>query len=144
MAIPYEEIDCEIRPLVRLMNRFPGVRTEFSCAGHEEGQQGYVSFVAESQEALDRLVKALPFLHSKSCLTANHWTWRNIWIDCCLNARRELGYALRFFGHPLHAQRSLIDEIEKSLSAYLTADSSRAEASADRRGSKRPRRPKCA
>jgi hypothetical protein len=52
VTIPYEAIDCEIRHLVRLLNAFPGIRTEFSCAGHSEDEETYVRFTADSHTDL--------------------------------------------------------------------------------------------
>jgi hypothetical protein len=70
-AIPYTEIDCEIRTLVRLLNEFPGIRTEFSCAGHADDEEGYITFRAESQESVHAILRALPSPPCRSELVAN-------------------------------------------------------------------------
>jgi hypothetical protein len=114
-AIPYEEIDCEIRSLVQLLNSFPGIRTEFSCAGHEEDEQAYVTFAAASHTDLKRLLSSLPPLAWRSEIVANHCRWCAAWVEVGLSAGGELRYHLRVAGAPQYMQRRLLGEIERSL-----------------------------
>jgi hypothetical protein len=116
---PYEQIDCEIRLLVRLINRFPGIRSEYSCAGHKEGDEGYVTFSAESQEALSGLVTALPPLTWSGGLLANRFQWRSITLNVTIAPDGRLRYNLRFAGDPQYVQRRLIGEMEATLAAAL-------------------------
>jgi hypothetical protein len=119
VAIPNEEIDCEIRQLVRLLNEFPGIRTEFSCAGHTEDEETYVSFHANSHEDLESVLTALPFTGARSELVANQFRWRTICVDVALSSESKLRYTLRISGRPEYIQRRLVGEVEQSLANVL-------------------------
>jgi hypothetical protein len=117
--MPYEEIDCEIRHLVKLMNRFPGICTTASCIGHDDHTEAYISFLADSQDHLRLLMLVLPFLRWKGSLMANQFRWQCIWIDTNLDNERRIQYALRIAGAPLFMQRQAIAEAEDTLSKSL-------------------------
>jgi hypothetical protein len=120
VTIPYEQIDCEIRRLVWLVNRFPGIETEFSCASHEDcNPEGYVRFVSASQRDVECLLSSLPFIGWRAGVVANQFQWHAIFVDAVLNDEKGLRYTLRFLGHPQHVQRHLIGEIEKALAAAV-------------------------
>jgi hypothetical protein len=121
MGVPYEEIDCEIRSLVRLMNQFAGIHTTASCVGHEDRSETYVRFIADSQEHLRILMLALPFLQWKSTLVANQFRWQSIWIDTHLDAAGQIQYALRIAGGPQYMQRQALAEVEATLAKKLMA-----------------------
>lgn len=122
-AIPYDEIDAEIRPLIVLMNRLPGIRTEYSCIGHDEGDEGYISFRADCQEALERLLKCLPVGPQFSCncqpFQENvRWNASNVIVDVYEGQAR---YRLSLRGSPLFMQRQLVASIEKALRESVAA-----------------------
>jgi hypothetical protein len=119
-SIPYEKIDCEIRPLIRLINEFPGIRTEFSCIGHRDEEDGYITFQADSQESLAILLAALPFLSWRADIVANQFRYRAVWIDVSLHSDQGLRYNLRFSGQPQYMQRQLVGEMESALRTALT------------------------
>jgi hypothetical protein len=119
-VVPYEEIDCEIRYLVKLLNDFPGIRTEFSCAGHTEDEETYVSFRADSQEHVQAVLAALPFMGARSELVANQFRWRAVCVDVTIGGEGKLRYSLQISGRPQHIQRRLVGEVEQSL-AYAVA-----------------------
>lgn len=121
--IPFDEIDCEIRPLIKLMNAFPGIATEASCAGHGDDDETYVMFRADSQDALKNLVSAMPFLSWQGQMSGNRFHWKSILVDAALNADGQLRFNLRVAGNPKYVQRGAIEEIEKSLMAWVAADS---------------------
>jgi len=118
-AIPYEQIDCEIRYLVRLMNRFEGIRTLFSCAGHKETEETYISLSVESQNRLETFLRGLPFLGWHGAVVANQFSWTAIYVNAVLDGDSHLRYDLRISGHPQHAQRLLLGEIERCLTEAL-------------------------
>jgi hypothetical protein len=118
-TIPYEEIDCEIRQLVKLLNEFPGIRTEFSCAGHTEDEETYVSFRAESLDRLEAVLAALPFIGARSDIMANQFRWRSICVDVALLSEGGLRHTIRIAGRPEYIQRRLVGEVERSLANSL-------------------------
>jgi len=119
-AIPYEDIDCEIRRLVRLVNEFPGIRTWGSCAGHAEGEEAEIDFVAESQESASLLLSSMPFWEWSAGFVNNQPQYKTIWATVRSNGHGTLSYKLRLAGHPLHVQRVLLGEVESALSDALT------------------------
>lgn len=119
--IPYEEIDCEIRRLVRLINAFPGIRTVSSCVGHEPNAETHVTFSAESQEAVVRLLSTLPLFGYRAGFANNHAFWRVVWLTASLSVEGTLDYTLRIGGFPCHVQRETLDEVERALCAATEA-----------------------
>jgi hypothetical protein len=79
--IPYEEIDVEVRRLVQLLNRFPGILTTGSCAGHKLGDEAEVDFIADSQEAVAALLKALPFVGWRAGIVDDKPFTRTIYVS---------------------------------------------------------------
>ncbi len=116
-TVPYEDIDPEIRPLVRLLNDIPGISTRWSCAGHDRPCEGYVSFEAASQDALAAMAAALPRMGFRGTLTNNHLEASSIDLIVEVDANRRLRYSLRISGDPPYAQRRALDEVERALSA---------------------------
>ncbi len=43
---PYQEIEAKVCPLVKILNKIPGVKTLWSCAGHWDGRPPFVKFLA--------------------------------------------------------------------------------------------------
>jgi hypothetical protein len=120
-SIPYEEIDVEIRRLIRLANRFPGIRTTGSCAGHKPEQEAEIDFVVESQEAVATLLGALPFVGWRGGIANNFPHTKTIYVNVY---PRETGcplYKLRLGASPFYVQRQLIGEVEKALASYLSS-----------------------
>ncbi len=115
MKVPYEKIDCEIRSLVRLLNGVPGVATVFSCAGHGDRDEAYITFTAASQDALAAVLRALPFFDVHGSLVGNTYQWQCLTVSARMDIRRRLVYDLRLSGSPQFAQRQLIGLVEASL-----------------------------
>jgi len=114
-SIPYDEIDKEIRPLIKAMNSVPGIATLSSCAGHEIDNadycEGYVVFSVDSMAALARLFNLLPYdIHPMR----PGWAWCPYWIRGSFAFEREedssLVFWLWFGGYPLSRQRLLLEE----------------------------------
>lgn len=117
LRIPYEDIDAEIRPLIELMNKIPGLTTLFSCIGHEEDEEGYVLFEVESQAALKSLMSCLEQKGKASvCFTEGmeNFRWNRALVSVNLYDER-IRYRLSLRGSPLFMQRQLIGDIEKRL-----------------------------
>lgn len=114
-AIPWGAIDAEIRPLVRLLNDRPGLRTLYSCAGHAEGEEAYVTFTACCQGALNALLAALPFHGARSALVANRFEYRTLVVAARIDLNGHLVYDVRVGGNPQYIQRQLLGEVERAL-----------------------------
>jgi hypothetical protein len=126
-SIPYEEIDCEIRHLVRLMNGFPGIRTTGSCAGHgvEADGETEVNFVADSQASAARLLSAMPYWGLRAGFVSNQPQVKSIWAMVHPDAAMGgLLFSLRIGGSPRYAQREAIGDVEQALAASLQLCSS--------------------
>ena len=119
MPIPYELIDCEIRPLVTLLNRVPGVTTLFSCAGHSEGEESYVTFRVRSRRALAAVLNALPCESWNAVLVGNRLHWKSVQVTA-RTADGDLHYDLRIAGSPLYEQRAALGELERRLTTALS------------------------
>lgn len=118
--IPFQDIDCEIRPLVALLNQVPGVRTTSSCAGHSApSAEAGIVFLVENQDVLHRLLSMLkPVLGWRGAFESNHPWWHSLWIRADLHEEAVV-YSLKIDGYPLHAQRSLIGLTEAAISSGL-------------------------
>ncbi len=112
--IPYEDIDVEVRHLVRLMNQFPGIVTVGSCAGHAEGEETSITFIADSQMLLREMLEALPFWGFRGGFVNNQPQSRVIWITAYPEGGRIV-YDLRIGGTPRHVQRGVLAEVEAAL-----------------------------
>lgn len=113
--VPYDEIDVEIRRLVSIINKYPGIRTISSCAGHQQSLQSTVGFRAADQEALGRLVAALPFTGSQG-----QFLDRPILQSIYVTVDNDHGaptYVLRISGSPYYIQRELLASVEEALSS---------------------------
>lgn len=119
-TVPYEEIDPEIRRLVRLMNELPGIHTLFSCAGHRGNEETYVSFIAEQQADLGALLRTLPFTGAQTALIANHLEYKTLTVTAGLDLDGLLVYHLGIGGRPRYIQRQLLAEVEERLAAATT------------------------
>lgn len=118
-GIPYEDIDVEIRRLVGLVNRFSGICTVGSCAGHNPEEEAEIDFVAESQEAVTTLLRALPFVGWRGGITYNAPRVRSIYLTLYPGANGRPSYKLRLGGSPFYVQRELIGEVEEALESYF-------------------------
>lgn len=122
--IPWDEIDPEIEPLVRLLNKQPGIRTLYSCAGHNSdsysssrGIYGYVTMTIDTLDNLICLVRKLGIKILTGWLTEDRLS--EAYIEC-----RELHdddnvpfivFTLHIKGQPLWVQRKKLMKIEKAL-----------------------------
>jgi hypothetical protein len=112
--IPYEDIDVEVRRLVRLMNGLPGIRTVGSCAGHSVEEAAEISFLADSQDSVMGLLVALPFLGWRGGFDCNRPRWAAVSVDLSL-AESGIVYHLRLAGFPSYAKLELVGAVEGSL-----------------------------
>ena len=117
-SIPFEVIDPEIRHLISLMNRFPGIVTTNSCAGHGPGEPCYVSFRADSQQDVRRFVAALPVWGCRAGFRGNKGWSQHVSVYIAANPEE---YILQIEGNPLHMQRELIGDVERALQSAVTA-----------------------
>jgi hypothetical protein len=115
--IPFEIIDPEIRRLVALLNRFPGISTTNSCAGHGPGEPCYVSFRADSQEDVRRLVRVLPVWGCRAGFRENRAWSQHVGVFVAQDPDQ---YVLQIEGCPLFIQRELLGEVERALAVNLT------------------------
>ena len=114
-AVPYEDIDPEIRGLVRLINTMPGLRSQFSCAGHAEGDEAYVAFFADTPGAVAGLLSRLPFMGWRCGFAHNRPISKIIWMTVSRTDAGELRYELRLGGTPTYARQELLGEVESAL-----------------------------
>jgi hypothetical protein len=115
-AIPYEKIDPEIRNLVSLLNRIPGLHTLWSCAGHTVDEACYVTIQTDLPNSLESLVRAMPFWGFRAGFRENRG-WSQF-VYATLN--ENLTYNLQIEGYPLQAKRDLIHDIERALEGSLS------------------------
>lgn len=109
------EIDINIKSLVYHLNKVKGITTLFSCSGHSLGQEGYVTFKADSQKALLKLVSLLP-MEWKACgWKENRPYSRHLWVNVELMPKEGLVYSLRFQGSPFYEQLELINDIDQAI-----------------------------
>jgi hypothetical protein len=117
--VPYDAVDVEIRHLVGLLNRLPGISTTSSCAGHDvHVPQTVVSFRAESQCALCGLIQALPFLGSRGRFL-DQPILESIYVTVEHEHNRRISYQLRVTGAPFYMQRQLVGEVEQAIISSL-------------------------
>jgi Methyltransferase TYW3 len=117
--IPYGEIDCEIRYLVKLINDFPGIRTISTCAGHTPVEaETSITFIANDQSAVSKLFAAMPFWGLRAGFVGSRPRQQIIWASVDILEER-LVYNLQLGGSPLYVQRQLVGEVEKSLANVL-------------------------
>ena len=112
--IPWGEIEAEIRPLVRLLNDQPGVRTLYSCAGHESGP-GYVAgagYVAMHIDTMDNLCALVRKIDIDNALTER----RIASFECSELCDDGVVFSLNIVGQPLLKQRARLREVERILS----------------------------
>lgn len=114
-AVPWADIDPLLRGMVELLNLFPGIRTFSSCAGHEPYIETEIKFAARSLSDLRRLMRALPFLGSRSRM----WMGKPIFSAIYIAAELD-GFCMRISSSPngFHLRR-LVGEIECALAKAL-------------------------
>jgi hypothetical protein len=117
--VPYEEIDVEVRRLVRLLNQMPGIQTTGSCAGHSLGDEAEIDFVADSQEAVATLLAALPFVGWRGGIRNNFPHTTAVYLNVFPGRNYRPLYKLRIGGSPFYAQRQLLGGIEAALDSYF-------------------------
>jgi hypothetical protein len=120
-----------LRQIISLMERFAGIRTFASGYVHESGQDTYVSFTADSPDALVRFVVALPLLHL-GAKVKNKWHYAQcVWVEVAWDENESVWFILHCKGRTPSMQRKLIREVESSLSNALKS-ASQAGASVER------------
>lgn len=113
------EIDINIKGLVYHLNKVQGITTLFSCSGHSLGQEGYITFRADSQKALLKLVSLLPKEWNIAGWSENRPYSRHLWINVELMPKEGLVYSLRFQGSPFYEQLELINSIDQAIKKGL-------------------------
>lgn len=114
-VIPYEEIDVEVRRLVRLMNALPGIRSVGSCAGHEPEAEAVVTFKAAELEAVARLARLLPFHGVRPRLVGGRPVVGAIVVTVRHCEELGLVHDLRLSASPDSFRWDLIGEVEANL-----------------------------
>lgn len=116
--IPYEEIDVEIRRLVRLVNAVRGIQSISSCAGHDVEEEAIVSFHASDLIALGELARLLPFHGVRSKFFGGCPVMESIVITTRYSDESGLTHELRIAASPRSAVFQTIARVEGSLSGY--------------------------
>jgi hypothetical protein len=123
--VPYEEIDCEVRKLVRLINECPGIRTLGCCAGHEaHGNETQIDFIGESPQAIHKMLASMPFQGFRGGFANNHPQTEFIWATVTPK-EGHLVYTLRIGGSPFHVQRALLGKVEAALERNAPSQSAK-------------------
>ena len=129
--IPYDDIDVDVRRLVALLNRWPGLHTLYSCAGHGDELivgvcEAYVCFTADDQATVRALINAIPNWGTRGACTEYQTELRHVGITLFHPgtvpdvASDALVYRLTIAGAPLYYQRAQIQAIEDVLAAAVT------------------------
>ena len=127
--IPYEEIDVEIRRLVRLVHAVPGIQSISSCAGHDSDAEAVVSFRASKLEAIAQLARALPWHGIKPGLVGGRPTASAILLVARHCKEFGLVHDLRLSGWPQAARWDLIGRVEQRLMGLTRSEGSDPEES---------------
>jgi len=117
-----DQIDQEIKELIYTLNELEGIQTLQSCSGHSSDiwsyVEGYVAFIAETQDDLRNLLVRLPFERSQINVTQNAYLVQRLNCSCgydqtmCPN---QIVYNLAFGGQPIFYQRKLIVDLTHAL-----------------------------
>jgi len=116
--IPYEEINPEIRWLVRFLNTIAGVETLYSCAGHGAGEdwiRAYVIFRASSLSDIEALMLRLRDLELGWDFTDSH---RAIRLCAWDHEWHGLVFSLLIIAKGLDNHRRFLQGIQRVLSRY--------------------------
>lgn len=117
--IPWDDIDAEIRPLIRLLNERPGIVTEWSCAGHGE-EEGYFIVIADSLVAIRSLLILLPkpgysismLGYAPPTVTGSSW---HCSVDTDCPDSHRLRFRIAFYGTPRSERFALVAAMEDAL-----------------------------
>jgi len=122
----WDEIDVEIRPLVRLLNEQPGIHTLFSCAGHYGDDAVVSGYVTMRIDSLDNLISLVRKIGINVLTGCRQWATgpdyiKRIYLDHASIECSELDedgvvFTLRIEGYPLRLQRERLGLIEAALS----------------------------
>lgn len=120
--IPWDEIDPEIKLLVGLLNKQPGVETLHSCAGHEDDYKingqitGYVTMKIDSWDNLIRLVQKIGIYVLTTVAQGDCFV--EAYIECRerYNDGKEIIFNLHIRGKPLRVQRWKLKQVGTALS----------------------------
>jgi len=114
-AIPWEEIDVEIRRLVRLMNMVPGIRPIASCAGHDSDSEAVVTFRAANLNAVARLAESMPWLGPKMRFVAGRPMVGVILLTVCRSDHAGPVLDLRLSAWPEIGRWDVVARVEARL-----------------------------
>jgi hypothetical protein len=113
-VIPYDEIDLEIRSIVRLLNQREGISSICSCAGHKAGDEAEIGLRIDSEAALSRLFDDLPLVGLRGEFRENRPVVQMVYVVVESFRGRPL-YKIRLAGQPFYAQRELLASLESAL-----------------------------
>lgn len=125
-----EDYDVDIRRLVALMNRWPGIRTIYSCAGHAVEAfrfvvEARIHFVVDTQATLRDFMDVVPEREGWTHLGHYSFLYHHAWIDVTTLSEqprldgRAVVYRLNIVATPLAYQRTKIEAIENALAAHF-------------------------
>lgn len=116
-----QELDREIENIVHLMNKFAGIKTLYSCAGHAGEAHsdcfvsGYILFEAETLEAIEKLLNVLP--HSEYGFDKP--AYRGSQISVRKIEGQNIRFNLELGGKDFNTQREWLKKVEDSLKEYF-------------------------
>jgi hypothetical protein len=113
--IPWDEIDAEMRPLIRLLNEREGIRTLSCCCGHDADDAGSVAFTAASLEVLSALLLSMPPASTMTGLPRNLRFRQWECMATVYTQEKHLTFALIWRGHPETERYAMQREIESAL-----------------------------
>lgn len=107
-AVPWHDIDEDIRPLVRAMQQF-GCDTLYSCAGHEDGDEAYVSFRAVRR--IEDFLRVASPLRIGSAGKPTRWLGVRIEVDAFYGLR----FSIRILAPTIPILRDLTARLVKAV-----------------------------
>lgn len=71
--IPYDDLDQDLIPILDILNFQYGIKTEYSCVGHNINEKGYILFDKEVTD--DQIFKIHNRLLAKNSCTQYFYKW---------------------------------------------------------------------
>ena len=117
------DMDKEVLPLVRAMNKIKNVKTNSSCSGHEDGDKAYVVFETDFDTVLE-ILKCIQFYKFQSKLLQgdlNAYVWVSIHIKTVSNGNfleitEECEYVLNIYHKKILDVHETCDDVARRLS----------------------------
>lgn len=128
-VIPYDDIDIEIRRLVRLLNSIDGVETVESCCGHEE-MRCMIWLKVESIEALTSFISKYfgreELWHLEIDTGDIHNDWKDIHLLLHSGEYKTfptLNLMIDNLAYRIETETNRVDKIANALAEKVNADS---------------------